>query len=206
MSHLLLLGLACSALSRQSGRETALGAAARDGNLGAMRDLLDGGADPNVADAGGNRWPPMIHAVHKQQLEAARLLLEYGADPDSAAPGGHTALMMAAAGGAPAMVALLLESGADAHRVGPAGITALSEAVTGGMLTGIHPPMLYGGHADTVRALLARVPDDALPGSFAGREVQFWMRLHAGFQRMRNPAVVPTAAEPPSPTVPRSSR
>ena len=87
------------------------------------------------------------------------------------------------------MVTLLLKFGADAHRVGPAGITALSEAVTGGALTDIDRPILGGCHPDTVRAL-DRAPDTALHGGCGGSQAQFWLQLHAGFQRMRNPAVV----------------
>ena len=131
-----------------------------------MRDLLGGGADPNDPGSGGTRWPPLLHAIHKHQLEAARLLLDYGADPNSASPNGYTALMMAASERDPAMTRLLLERGADAHRVGPAGITALSEAVTGGAITDIDRPIIGGCHPETVRVLLEHVPDVKLPAGF----------------------------------------
>jgi ankyrin repeat protein len=197
MSRLFLLGLAFSILACNAGVIPPISVAARRGDLGAMRDLLDDGADPNDAGSGGTRWPPLLHAVHKHQLEAARLLLGYGGDPDSASPNGYTALMMAASEREPAMTRLLLDYGANAHRLGPGGITALSEAVTGGAITDIDRPVLGGCHPETVGVLLDRVPDLKLPGGLPGREAQFFMRLHAGLQKMRNLAVVPTTGEPP---------
>lgn len=195
MPRLLLLAAALSAAACNDGVLPPLSAAARRGDLDAMRDLLDGGADPNDAGAGGTRWPPLVHAVHKHQLEAARLLLDRGADPDAAGPRGYTALMMAAADRDASMLALLLDRGADAHRVGPGGITALSEAVTGGAATDVDGLLLGACHPATVQVLLERVPDLALPDGAAGREARFWMHLHAGLQRMRN--IVPATGAAP---------
>lgn len=197
MPRLFLLGLAFSALACNAGVVPPLSVAARRGDLGMMRDLLDAGADPNEAGIGGTRWTPLLHAVHTHQLEAARLLLDHGADPNGASPNGYTALMMAASEREPAITRLLLDYGADARRVGPAGITALSEAITGGAITDVDRPVLGGCHPETVGVLLDRVPDLMLPGGFPGREAQFWMRLHAGLQKMRNIAVVPTTGGPP---------
>jgi ankyrin repeat protein len=199
MSRLLLLfGLAFTALSCDTGGFPPLSVAARRGDLGAIRRLLASGADPNEISPGGNRWPPLLHAVHKHRIDAARVLLDSGADPNSAAPNGWTALMMAASDQDPGMARLLLERGADARRVGPFGITALSEAVTGGALSDIDRPLLGGCHPDTVRALLDRAPELALPPGAAGLEAAFWIRLHAGLQRLRNIAFVPTTGTPPA--------
>jgi Ankyrin repeats (3 copies) len=198
MPRWFLFGLAFPALACNAGVIPPLSVAARRGDLQALGELLDDGADPNGAGVGGARWPPLLHAVHTHQLEAAWLLLDHGADPNSASANGYTALMMAAAGGEPAMMRLLLDYGANAHRVGPAGITALSEAITGGAITDLDRPVLGGCHPETVGVLLDRVPDLTLPGGLAGREAQFWMRLHAGLQKMRNLAVVPTTGRPPT--------
>jgi len=55
-----------------------LAAAARSGDVKEIDRLLDGGADIN-AGSGVNDWPPLIHAIHKQQLAALEHLLERGA-------------------------------------------------------------------------------------------------------------------------------
>ncbi len=196
MPRLLLLAAAVSSAACNAGALTPLSAAARRGDLVAMRRLLEAGADPNDRGPRGSMWPPLMHAVHEGQIEAVRLLLDYGADPDSGGPHGYTALMMAAADRDPSIVSLLLDRGAAPHRVGPGGITARGEAVTGGAGRGIDRP-IGGCHPDTVRVLLDRVPELQLPGGAAGDEAQFWIRLHAGLQKMRNIAVVPATGTPP---------
>lgn len=58
-----------------------LAAAARAGDVAEIDRLLDSGADIN-AGSGVNDWPPIIHAIHKQQLAALTHLLERGAALD----------------------------------------------------------------------------------------------------------------------------
>src|SRR5689334_18503658 len=72
-----------------------ISAAAREGRVVELRALLDGGADPNEIDGRVTAWPPLMHALHKNEIAAAQLLIEHGADPDGAAPSGYSALMMA---------------------------------------------------------------------------------------------------------------
>lgn len=198
MPRLLLLAAAVSTVACNAGVLPPLSVAARRGDLASMRTLLDAGADPNEASGGGTRWPPLLHAVHNQQLEAARLLLDRGADADSAGPRGYTALMMAASAHDAGMVTLLLDYGADPHRVGPGGMTALGEAVTGGALSDVDRPLLGACNPETVRILLERAPGLTVPGGAAGHEAQFWVRLHAGLQKMRNIALVPTTGASPA--------
>src|SRR5215831_17443383 len=69
--------------------------AARSGNVAELERLLAAGADPNEP-AGVNSWPPVMHAIHKNQKESVRVLLRRGADPNYRAPHGMTPLMMAA--------------------------------------------------------------------------------------------------------------
>jgi hypothetical protein len=196
MSRRVLLGMVFSTMACAPGAILPLGAAARRGDLELMRELLEAGADPNDAGGASLEWPPLLHAVHTLQLEAARLLLDYGANPDGAGPNGYTALMMAAGARDPDLVALLIDYGADAYHVGPFGITALSEAITGGPAE-LDRPIIGGCHPDTVRVLLNRAPDLRLPTGKAGHEALFWMRLHAGLQKARNLAVVPTTGTAP---------
>src|SRR5215467_3144400 len=76
-----------------------LSGAARTGALNLMTALIDAGADPNLRDAGGNYWVPLMHAVHKHQSAAVRLLLDRGALPDGPPPLSFTPLMMSVASG-----------------------------------------------------------------------------------------------------------
>jgi hypothetical protein len=108
--------------------------------------MVHAGVDPNQQDSGPNGWPPLMHAVHKNQLESVRALLAAGAEPDFANPAGLTPLMLAAAQGEGAIVEELLASGADPRLKQPGGETALTYAAT-------------TADARCVRALLARAPD-----------------------------------------------
>ena len=93
--------------------------AAVAGNLGAIRRVLDGGADPNAlvpaetADGGVFENTALVLAALKGHLEAAALLLDRGASPDQRNSDDLTPLMMAALNGQAAMVRLLVERGAD---------------------------------------------------------------------------------------------
>ncbi|GAC1438019.1 MAG: hypothetical protein NVSMB68_09850 [Thermoanaerobaculia bacterium] len=104
--------------------------AVRQGDVAAVRSRLRNGADPN-RPAGVNDWPPLMHAVHKNQLTTAEVLLEGGADVNGSAPDGMTALMMAAAYGNDEMVRLLLRHHADPHLQMKDGANALDLALTG---------------------------------------------------------------------------
>ena len=88
-----LLILSCQ--SRHGVERDDLVWAVRNGNAAQVRTLLTQGEDPN-RPVGVNDWPPLMHAVHKNQLEAAAILLEHGADINKGGPEGMTPLMMAA--------------------------------------------------------------------------------------------------------------
>jgi ankyrin repeat protein len=63
---------------------TALSAAAGNGRLEVVRLLLDGGADPSLADGGG--FTPLMYAALDDHLEVLRLLLGRGATVDAVSP------------------------------------------------------------------------------------------------------------------------
>jgi len=200
MARLLMcLGAACSLAACDAGVISPLSAAARRGDLTAIRALLDAGADPNDAGDDGTRWPPLMHAVHQRRIEAARLLLARGADPNRS-PNGYTALMMAAADPDPAMLTLLLDHGADAEAEGPGGMTALTVAISGGALTDLHRPLAGGCHPATLEALLQRVPDLHLPSNRAGREARIWAGIHARVQQLHNIALALSDGRAPNTT------
>jgi hypothetical protein len=60
---------------------TPLAAAARAGDLQEIDRLVAAGADVN-AGSGVNSWPPLLHAIHKDQTAAVARLLAHGASID----------------------------------------------------------------------------------------------------------------------------
>ena len=109
---------------------SALCEAAAAGNLGAMRRVLNGGADPNAlvpaetADGEKIETTALVEAAGHGQLEAAALLLDRRASPDKPNSGGDTPLIAAACPGQAAVLGLLLERGADLHAASQGGLTA----------------------------------------------------------------------------------
>jgi ankyrin repeat protein len=120
--------------------------ASRTGRADSIAELVHAGVDPNQQDSGPNGWTPLVHAIHKNQLESVRALLSAGAEPDLASPKGLTPLMLAAAQGEGEIVEELLASGADPRLKQPGGETALTHAVV-------------AADARCVKALLGRAPD-----------------------------------------------
>ena len=120
--------------------------ASRTGREDSIAELVHAGVDPNQQDSGPNGWPPLMHAIHKDQLGSVRALLSAGAEPDLASPNGLTPLMLAAAQGEGEIVEELLATGADPRLKQPGGETALTHAVT-------------AADARCVKALLGRAPD-----------------------------------------------
>lgn len=93
------------------------------GREGAVRLLLDAGADSNVV-AQGPGMCPLHSAAASRSLPIVEMLLAAGADPDARQPGGYTALHSAARHGDADMAAALLEAGADPSLAGEEGTTA----------------------------------------------------------------------------------
>jgi hypothetical protein len=106
-----LLGASGAALAADRGG--ALHAAAREGDLVALRSLLAGG-DPDVRDADGRT--PLHDAAAAGQAGALEVLIEAQADLDAIARSGRTPLIEAAEGGHVEAARVLLEAGADVNR------------------------------------------------------------------------------------------
>lgn len=102
-------------------------AAAAAGDAERVRKLIADGAQPNGADARGER--ALCAAVASGALEATRILLQRGADPDRKGLQGRPPLAIAAANGQRRIVGLLLAAGADPDRAGATRATPLHEAV-----------------------------------------------------------------------------
>ena len=138
-----------------TGGMTALGWAARSGQVASMEVLITGGARVDLP-CGEDGWTPLMHAIHKHHDGAVLELLDAGASVDGR--NGRKALLMAAGYGNAKLTQALLDAGVEPHD------QMLTEAVGGRWdidyrWTGCEP------HTETVRALLEaapqlRVPDD----------------------------------------------
>ena len=73
------------------GGMTALLYAARDGQIGAARELVAAGADVNQVSTGG-QISPIVMAIVNGHLDLAKMLLDRGADPNLVSEAGLTAL------------------------------------------------------------------------------------------------------------------
>ncbi|KFW64039.1 Ankyrin repeat and SOCS box protein 3 [Pygoscelis adeliae] len=149
-----------------SDRCSAVGLAAREGNVKMLRRLIKQGYSLDVPDNRG--WVPIHEAAAHNSSECLRLLL--GAAPsddyiNSKTFEGMCALHLSARHGSLESVRVLLEAGADPNEVTTEATTALFLAVE-------------NGHADVVKFLLQHGADVKGPHSWSG-----WNSLHqASFQ------------------------
>ncbi len=139
--------------------QSALIAAARFGNQAVIPFLVSAGADPNLP-AGVNGWPPLMHAIHKNQAGSAEALINAGAKVNHTQSAGNTPLMMAAGYGYADIVQMLLNKGADPAMKDAAGNTALDLAVTG--VSDVDRFTSGRCQADTVKTLLDKMSDKSL--------------------------------------------
>jgi hypothetical protein len=92
-----------------------LHAAAADGDVAAIEQLVGDGEKPNLQDA--NSRTPLIVAAYRRQHEAAQALLRLGANPNARDADGFDALAIAANNNDIEMVKLALAGGANARAV-----------------------------------------------------------------------------------------
>jgi ankyrin repeat protein len=156
MRTLLAAALLLAACSVRTNDLSPLANAAREGNAKAIGDLCARGADPN-APSGDNGWTPLLHAVHKNQLDSVRALLGAGANPDLGSRSGMTPLMMAAGYGNQPMVGMLLRGGARADVRDHDGAVALDYALTG--VTDIDDFTFFRCQGETASALAKVSPE-----------------------------------------------
>jgi ankyrin repeat protein len=110
--------------------DSALLAAVKKADSGAVRRLLQQGASVDFAGADGST---ALHwAVESDDLEMTRLLLRAGADAKRANRYGMTPLHLAAVNGNAAVIGDLLDAGADPNAVLPEGETVLMTAARTG--------------------------------------------------------------------------
>ncbi|KAJ7617911.1 ankyrin repeat-containing domain protein [Roridomyces roridus] len=130
------------------------------GHAGAVKVLIDGGADVNAPPRDQYYGTP-LQAAALGGFEAVVLqLLDSGADVNATSGHHHTALQAASFGGFIGVVGLLLDHGADAN-------------VTGGSIWCSLHAAAGGGHVGVVRLLLERGADSHARGG------KLWTALHA---------------------------
>ena len=159
---------------------TPLVLAARTGQVGMARVLLEAGADPNLMDSLYTRpgWTPLMNAVHTGQIKSVQVLIEAGVDANLKSSNGTTALMLATGEESTGIVRLLLEAGADPHP-GVNGSAALTNAVANCRIS-------------NVKVLLERAPDLKLEAGIRGSAALWLARLrgHAEIVRLIEQAEV----------------
>ncbi|MCF7853260.1 MAG: ankyrin repeat domain-containing protein [Candidatus Pacebacteria bacterium] len=87
--------------------------AAHAGKYTTVKQALDAGANPNVAD--GQMHTPLMLAAYNGHADIVKALLAAGADVDRTDPVGRTALMFASSGPFPDAVRALLAHGANVN-------------------------------------------------------------------------------------------
>jgi uncharacterized protein len=143
---LLLIGALTPALS--SGEP--LVDAVESWDMAEVERLLEAGTDPNVVDR-HSRNTPLLRAARNDLDEIARLLLAHGAKVDFKADddGLTTALHVAAASGAMAVIETLLEAGADVRALDGIRWTPLMHAVAGGRTAAVQRLIEAGSPLDS---------------------------------------------------------
>jgi ankyrin repeat protein len=100
------------------------------GDAARLRELLDGGADPNEFAPDG--FTPLTLACFFKRPEAARLLLDRGADVHQRARNENIQVLpihsAAADGGSVEIVRMLLDAGAGVNATQPGGFRAIDAA------------------------------------------------------------------------------
>jgi ankyrin repeat protein len=110
----------------RGGGTSVINCAARAGDVGLFKRLIQLGADPRQADGSG--FSPLAAAVQARRLNIVRVLLDLGLDPNSKGPGDSPVLIDAAHGGGPQLCGLLLSRGADPNLADSSGFTPLMMA------------------------------------------------------------------------------
>jgi uncharacterized protein len=168
LTFAITLGYAQSAWSSAD-----VAAAVRLDDVARARQLVESGADVNLAEPDGTT--PLLWATYNSSLELVSLLLDAGADPNAANRLDLTPLLQASRNGNAGMVAALLAAGATHGSAGPQLETPLMAAARSGNVESVNLLLAAGanvnqsellgdqtalmwaaaqGHLDVARALL----------------------------------------------------
>jgi len=139
---------ACLLASRAYGAGPDLIAAAREGNIQAVRAAIAAGG--NVRAAGADGTTPLHWAAYRGDEELARMLLDGGASADAANRYGIRPLSLACATGNAALIQRLLDAGADPNTRQPDGETALMTASRAGIVDEVQLLVARGAEVNAV--------------------------------------------------------
>ena len=131
--------------------ESSIADAARDGDLDEVRELIDAGADVNLAQADGTT--PLLWAAYHSYPEMVTALVEAGADPDAANQFGITPLLQASRYGATPVIRALLDGGATLESKHPEGETPLMAAARAGSADAVSLLLERGSDPNAVESL-----------------------------------------------------
>jgi ankyrin repeat protein len=150
--------------------ETALMTCARTGNIGAVKALLAGGADPNAKESEHGQTS-LMWAVSERHPEVVDVLVEHSADVRSRSTGGFTPLLFAARAGDVDSARILLAAGADVNETAPDGSSPLLVASASLVATTASDYRLVAspsGHEALAMLLLATGADPAKADNISG--------------------------------------
>ena len=116
--YLCVIAFICmTAISVQGAGDRAIFNAVFDGNVPALKKLIDGGSDINQRDV--RKKTPLMIASEKGRLDAVNFLVEQGADIHltvNGRPGGYTALTLAAINKHADVAIYLIDKGAKIEK------------------------------------------------------------------------------------------
>ncbi|MEG0194910.1 MAG: ankyrin repeat domain-containing protein [Stenotrophomonas sp.] len=141
---------ACTATSRGDADAQLRDAASR-GDVDAVREALDAGADLEARDVQGRT--ALLLATHGNNVDAARELIEAGADVNAKDAMQDSAYLYAGARGLDEILALTLAHGADLRSTNRYGGTALIPAAERGHVATVHALLRAGVAVDHVNRL-----------------------------------------------------
>lgn len=139
--------------------DSPISAAAQGGDLQAVREFIDAGAEVDAPATDGST--ALLWAAYYSDAQLVTALIAAGADPDTANNFGVTPLLQASSTGDAPVMAALLDGGADPALSHPEGLTPLMAAA-------------QTGHVEAVSLLLEHGADPNAADSFQAQTPLMW--------------------------------
>jgi uncharacterized protein len=146
-----LAALIALAASHDAAAAGSVAAAARNGDIDAVKKELAAGGDVNAPEADGTS--ALLWATYQSSPELVQLLLKAGADPNARNSFGVTPLLQAARYGDAATMTPLLKGGADIKKAEREGETALMSAARAGSVPAVKLLLEHGADVNARESL-----------------------------------------------------